>query len=107
VLEELALRAGEAARTHRAAEQYQRLFEQNLPEESPPSRSQNRRGARGNSPRGAMRGAPPRRSRPRGNAMRQGVTERPHVCTGLRFNIPCRICGKMPHETDAFARLFG
>jgi len=102
VLEELALRAGEAARAHRVVQQYGQPSSTNPLPLITRGGGKTRAGERKHPSR-----APPVLSGPKGKGKGRGVTERPHVCTGLRSRTPCRLCGKAPQETDAFKRLFG
>lgn len=102
VLEELALRAGEAARAHRVHQQYGGSSNSNTLPLATRGNVKNRTGERKHPSR-----APPVLAGPKGKG-KEGIGSKPlHVCTGLRSRTPCRVCGKDPRETDAFKRLFG
>lgn len=104
VLEELALRAGEAARAHRVVQQY------GQPSNTTPLRVVTPRGGKTRTgERNRPSRAPPVLPGPKGKGKEVAASKPLHVCTGVAKGVrtPCRICGKLPQETDAFKRLFG
>jgi len=104
VLEELALRAGEAARAQRAVQHYGQSSNSTPPPLVTRGGGKTRGGERKHP---SSKKAPPFRPGPKGKGKEVGGSKPLHVCTGLRSNTPCRVCGKLPQETDAFKRLFG